>query len=60
MMRASREYSKVLGKINKAISDPIQAKEDQTLLIVMLLGLYEQVRSFAVINGGGMLMRRMR
>ncbi len=45
-MRASKEYAKVLGKINKVISDPIQAKEDQTVLIVMLLGLYEQVGGF--------------
>jgi hypothetical protein len=46
MVRASKEYAKVLGKINKVISDPIQAKEDQTVLIVMLLGLYEQVGGF--------------
>lgn len=36
------EYAKALGMINSALRDPLRAKEDETLMIVMLLGMYEE------------------
>lgn len=43
MLKAHAQYAKALNSINGALRDPKLAKEDQTLLVVMLLGLYEEV-----------------
>jgi hypothetical protein len=34
-------YSKALHKLNQILRDPVSAKADLTLLVVLLLGLYE-------------------
>lgn len=43
MMRANLKYAHSLAAINSALRDPIEARADETLIVVMLLGLYEQV-----------------
>jgi hypothetical protein len=43
MVKANTEYAKALGLINSALRSPSKAKEDQTLMIVLLLGMYEEV-----------------
>lgn len=43
MMRANLKYAHSLKAINSALRDPVEAKADETLLVVMLLGLYEEV-----------------
>jgi hypothetical protein len=45
MMKANVKYAKSLNSINAALRDPVEAKSDQTLLVVILLGLYEEVMS---------------
>jgi hypothetical protein len=41
--KAHAKYAKALSSINSTLRDPVLAKEDHTLLVVMLLGLYEEV-----------------
>jgi hypothetical protein len=43
MMYANLEYAKALNLVSSALRDPYEAKQDEILLIVMLLGLYEEV-----------------
>lgn len=43
MLRANTKYAEALKSINASLRDPVLAKDDQTLLVVMLLGLYEEV-----------------
>lgn len=38
---ASRHYEKALRLVGKALSDPVQSKNDETLLCVILMGMYE-------------------
>jgi hypothetical protein len=45
MINASLKYTSALRTINIALRDPYEAKRDQTLVAVMLLGLFE-VRHF--------------
>jgi hypothetical protein len=42
MVNANMEYAKALGMINSTLRDPVRAKDDETLMIVMLLGMYEE------------------
>lgn len=42
-MRANLKYVHSLEAINSALRDPIEARADETLLVVMVLGLYEEV-----------------
>lgn len=44
MMKANAKYAEALNLINSALRDPVAAKLDETLMIVILLGLYEEVR----------------
>lgn len=46
---ASVWYEKALHKINNSLRDQEQAKLDQTLLVVLLLGLYEVCRTFYIL-----------
>lgn len=41
LTKATRRYSLALSSVNAALQDVEKAKEDQTLIAVMLLGLYE-------------------
>ena len=43
MTRANWKYSQSLKSINSALRDPVEARANETLLVVMLLGLYEEV-----------------
>lgn len=45
MMKANAKYAEALNLINSALRDPLAAKHDDTLMVVILLGLYEEVRS---------------
>lgn len=45
MMRANLKYAQSLKAINSAMRDPVGARADETLLVVMLLGLYEEVKT---------------
>lgn len=47
MMKANAKYAEALNLINSALRDPVAAKLDETLLVVILLGLYEEVGGFA-------------
>jgi hypothetical protein len=40
---ANDKYAIALRSINHAIADPVLSKADETLLIVLLLGMYEEV-----------------
>jgi hypothetical protein len=42
MTRANIKYAETLKRVNSALRDPIEARADETLLVVMLLGLYEE------------------
>jgi hypothetical protein len=54
MMYANLEYGKGLHLVNSALRNPFEAKQDVILLIVMLLGLYEEVtRPFALLQNIG-------
>lgn len=44
MMKANAKYAEALKLINSALRDPTAAKLDNTLMVVILLGLYEEVR----------------
>lgn len=46
---ARREYANALERINKALSDRVQAKEDTTLMAIICLSLYE-VRTVSAPN----------
>lgn len=46
MRKASLKYVQALNSVNYALEDPVEAKSDQTLMIVILLGLYEKVQFF--------------
>jgi hypothetical protein len=41
MIAARRKYGEALSMVNKALQTPHMVTEDQTLLSVMLLGVYE-------------------
>jgi Fungal specific transcription factor domain len=43
MMKANAKYAEALNLINSALRDPLEAKRDDTLMVVILLGLYEEV-----------------
>lgn len=43
MMKANAKYAEALTFINSALRDPVEAKNDHTLLVVLLLGMYEEV-----------------
>lgn len=43
MMKANAKYAEALNLINSALRDPFAAKLDETLIVVILLGLYEEV-----------------
>ena len=43
MTNANSNYVAALRSINAKVRDPIEVKSDQTLMVVMLLGLYEEV-----------------
>ena len=47
MINANFKYTSALRTVNAALRDPCEAKTDQTLVAVMLLGLFE-VRSFRI------------
>ena len=38
---ASRHYERALRLVGKALSDPVKSKTDETLLCVILMGMYE-------------------
>jgi hypothetical protein len=42
MMKANMKYAQSLKATNSTLRDPIGARADETLLVVMLLGLYEE------------------
>jgi len=44
MLKANAKYAEALSAINSALRDPVLAKDDYTLLVIILLGLYEEVR----------------
>jgi len=50
MMYANLEYAKALHLVNSALRDPFEAKQDEILLIVMLLGLYEEVNRLLILD----------
>lgn len=41
MIVARQNYASALHLVNTALRDPIESKTDQTLVAVMLLGMYE-------------------
>lgn len=41
-----REYVSAIRLVNAALADPLEVKKDQTILAVMLLGLYEVIYAF--------------
>jgi hypothetical protein len=43
MMKANAKYAEALNLVNSAVRDPTAAKLDDTLMVVILLGLYEEV-----------------
>jgi len=43
MIKANARYAEALISINTSLRDPVLAKDDQTLIVVMLLGMYEEV-----------------
>jgi hypothetical protein len=43
MLKANAKYAEALNLINSALRDPFAAKLDETLMVVILLGLYEEV-----------------
>lgn len=43
MMKANAKYAEALKLINSALRDPVAARLDETLMVVILLGLYEEV-----------------
>jgi hypothetical protein len=43
MMGANAKYAYALTHINSALRDPVSAKHDETLLVIMMLALYEEV-----------------
>ena len=45
MTRANLKYAQSLKAINSALRDPVEARADETLLVVMLLGLYEEANA---------------
>jgi hypothetical protein len=49
MMKANAKYAEALNLINSALRDPVAAKLDETLMVVILLGLYEEVSN--VVHG---------
>jgi len=49
MLKANAKYAEALSAINSALRDPVLAKDDYTLLVIILLGLYEEVRLLANI-----------
>lgn len=44
--KAHAKYAQALTAVNAALRNPILAKDDHTLLVVMLLGLYEEVSAY--------------
>jgi hypothetical protein len=50
MMKANMRYAISLKRTNSALRDPAEAKADETLLVVMLLGLYEEVRRIGILS----------
>ena len=41
-MKPNAKYAEALKTIDAALRDPAEAKSDQTLLVVILLDLYEE------------------
>jgi hypothetical protein len=52
MMKANAKYAEALTFINSALRDPVEAKNDHTLLVVLLLRMYEEVSLITWILDG--------
>ncbi|RDW67039.1 hypothetical protein BP5796_09788 [Coleophoma crateriformis] len=50
--KASTEYARGLQMINKALRDPVQALEDDTLASVIVLGIFEVITGSGARPGG--------